>query len=81
MADLIKVRCGQGWLIVTETHIVVERLGRSWQTARATFTGLDMKWGLFGYTMIFHGAGGERLKASIVKAKDAKAIKALLTGH
>jgi hypothetical protein len=86
MTELIKARCGQGWLILTEESIIVQRPGISHSIARASFTGLDMKVTMWAgpwsaYTLIFHGAGVERLKASIVKAKDAKAIKALLTGR
>ena len=81
MAELIKTRCGQGHLIITDTHIIVERMGISHSQPRSASTTLDMKWKLMGYTLVFHGAGGERLKASLVKGKDARAIKALLTGR
>jgi hypothetical protein len=31
--------------------------------------------------LMFHGKGGERLKATMVKTKEAKAIRVLLTGR
>jgi len=82
MAELINVRCGQGKLIITDTHIIVERFGKSTTMARSAFTTLDMGLGFgFSQKLIFHGQGGEQLKATMVKSKDAKRIKELLTGR
>ena len=84
MPELIKTRCGQGHLIITDESIIVQRPGISHSIARASFTGMDMKTTLWAgpwswYTLIFHGAGVERLKASLVMQRDARAIRALLT--
>ena len=87
MPELIRTRCAQGKLIITDTHIIVE-LGsiKSSAMPRSSFTTIDMKMTMWAgpwssYRLVFHGAGAERLKASMVKAKDAKRIKALLTGR
>jgi hypothetical protein len=90
MSELIKTRCSQGKLIITETHIIVE-LGRlkSTMLVREAFTGMDMKLAMFpipfiydgASNLLFHGRGGERLKATMVKTKKAKEIRALLTGR
>jgi hypothetical protein len=90
MSELVKTRCQQGKLIITETHIIVE-LGhlKSTMLARSSFTTLEMGMAMFplpfiyegASNLIFHGAGGERLKATMVKTKEAKAIRMLLTGR
>ena len=85
MAELLNVRCSKGRLIITDELIIVERLGKSETMERAAFTGLDMKLSLWlvisAYTVVFHGKGSERLSAGMVYGKQAKAIKALLTGR
>ena len=81
MPALITARCGQGKLIITETHIIVERPGKSQTMARSAFTTLDVQGLLFSRKLTFHGQGGERLVASLVKSADANAIKAILTGR
>ena len=82
MPELITARCAQGKLTITDTHILIERIGKSQTMVRSSFTALDMKWGIaFSYTLVFHGAGAERLKASMVRGKDAKRIRAILTGR
>ena len=88
--ELIKTRCTQGKLIVTETHIIVELLNlRSQSLARESYTGLDvaMGWPSFfglggGKNLVFHGKGGERLHANLVQPKQVKRIQEILTsGH
>lgn len=82
MAELANVRCGQGHLIQTDTHIIIERLGKSQMMECASFTGLDAQWGFaFSYTLIFHGKGGERMKATLVKKLDMLLIREILTGR
>ena len=84
--ELLNTRCGQGKLIITETHIIIERLGKSQSMPRTAETTLDMRTTMWAgpwswYTLIFHGAGQERMKASLVMQGDARAIKELLTGR
>ncbi|HEX6557093.1 MAG TPA: hypothetical protein VF026_30300 [Ktedonobacteraceae bacterium] len=85
MPELITARCTQGKLTITDTHILIERIGKSQSMPRSSFTGVDMKLALWlimsSYTLTFHGAGGERLKASMVRGKDAKRIRNILTGR
>jgi hypothetical protein len=90
MSELVKTRCQQGKLIVNETHIIVELYNlKSTMLARESFTGMDMKLAMFpipfimdgASNLMFHGKGGERLKATMVKTKEAKAIRVLLTGR
>lgn len=81
MAELINVRCGQGKLILTETHIIIEGVGKSHMMERASFTGMDAQWGFaFSYTIIFHGKGGT-MKATLVKKPDMLRIREILTGR
>jgi len=87
MAELLRTRCSQGKVIITDTHIIVE-LGsiKSQTMARSSFTALDSKlamWlpGMSRHKLIIHGQGGERLNVGMVKAKDAKRIRAILTGR
>lgn len=88
MSELLNTRCTQGTLIITETHIVVRlRDFQSRIRERAAFTGIDCKrivpsiFGLGGgWNLIFHGKGGERLHANMVKPIMAKKAKMLLTG-
>ena len=89
MAELLKTRCKQGKLIITDTHIIIE-LGnlRSSTLARASFTSLDSKMGVpsvfglgGGTNLTFHGQGAEILHADLVPPKDAKQVAAILTGR
>ena len=90
MPELVNTRCQQGKLIVTDSHIIVELYNiKSTTLARANFTALDVKWSMFGIPFLvdsrsnltFHGAGGERVEATMVKTKDAKRIRSILTGR
>lgn len=82
MAELINIRCNQGHLIITEEFILTERFdGASQSMARASFTGLETKGALWNHKLIFHGLSGQRLKATGVSGRNAKAVKALLTGR
>ncbi len=86
MSELLNVRCKQGKLIITETHIIVE-LGnfRSETMLRTAFVGLDSKmavpsiFGLGGGTnLIFHGQGSQDIHADLIPPKEVKKIQALL---
>jgi hypothetical protein len=87
--ELINVRCSQGKLILTETHIIVELYNLKSSTLdRRSFTALDMKLAMFPILWIdglsnltFHGQGGERLVATNVKTREARKIRAILTGR
>ncbi len=82
MAELIRIRCSQGKLIITDTHILTERFdGKSQMMARASFTGLVTKGALWNHKLIFHGQSNQRLKATGVSGRDTKRVKALLTGQ
>jgi hypothetical protein len=84
---LLRARCAQGMLTITNTMIIVERGNlTSRSMPRAAFTGLDARmtlWfpGLTRYKLVIHGAGGEHIKVSSVSAKNAKKIKQLLRGY
>ena len=90
MAELINTRCTQGRLIITDTHIIVERrglMGQSKTMARTAFSSLEVKtisFSLFGKgggsNLVFHG-GGYALHAGAVRASDVKAIQSILTGR
>lgn len=86
MSELIKTRCKQGMLIITEQAIRIE-LGQFKQQslARSALTGIDVKMGApsilgmgGGTNLVFHGQGGERLQADLVKPNIAREIKSLL---
>ncbi len=82
MSELLNVRCNQGHLIITDTHILTERFDGKTQTmTRASFTGLVTKGALWRHKLIFHGQSGQRLRATGVSGRNAKAVKALLTGR
>lgn len=90
MAELIRTRCTQGTLIITEDYIRVELkvpiTGSKQQTIlRSALTGIDSKvavpsvLGMGGGTnLVFHGQGVERLHADLVKPKVAQEIIGLL---
>jgi len=88
MAELLKTRCKQGMLVITETAIIVELSGlgktlKSETLMRSAFTDIDVKKPLLLATanLTFHGQGGKVLHADLVKADDAKKAVALLTGR
>lgn len=84
MAEL-RTRCGQGKLIITDQAIRIE-LGQLKQQslARSSLTGIDSLmafpniFGLGRTTLVFHGQGGDRLRAEMVPTNMAKEIKSLL---
>jgi len=86
--QLIKTRCTQGWLIVTDEYIRVELggpLSRQQTLYRSSLTGVDSRiavpslFGLGGgVNLVFHGQGAERLEADLVKPKMAQEIIGML---
>lgn len=87
--ELINTRCTQGRLIITETHIIVE-LGQmqSETMARSSFVDLDSRqvvpaiFGLGGgVNLAFFGQGNKVIRANLVRPKDAKRVRAILTGR
>lgn len=88
MSELLKTRCTQGQLVITETHIIVRLLNlKSQIMSRESFTRLDCRrivpsfFGLGGgWNLVFHGKGGERLHANMVKPIFAKKARTLLMG-
>lgn len=89
MAELVNTRCTGGRLILTDTVISVELFNlRSETLAREAFSSLDYRlvspsfFGLGGgCNLVFHGKGGERLHANMVKPILAKKIRTILTGR
>jgi hypothetical protein len=86
MAELIRTRCKQGQLVITDDYIRVELkiplLGTNQQTIyRSALTGIDSNvavpsiFGMGGgVNLLFHGQGIERLHADLVKPKVAQEI-------
>jgi len=85
MAELLRTRCAQGTLIITDSAIRVE-LGtiKQQSLARSSLTGIDLLmaypniFGLGRTNMVFHGQGTERLQANLVPTNIAREIKSLL---
>ncbi len=88
MAELIRTRCTQGTLIITDEYIRVELGGpfaKQQTLYRSSLTGVDSQVGapsVFGLgggvNLTFHGTGVERLHANLVKPKVAQEIIGLL---
>lgn len=85
MAELLRTKCAQGKLIITDQAIRVELGQIKQQTlARSSLTGVDMImaypniFGLGRTNIVFHGQGAERLQASMVPTNMAREIKSLL---
>ncbi len=86
MQELIRTRCTQGHLIVTDEYIRVELGGLRQQTLyRSSLTGIDSRMGVpsvfglgGGTDLIFHGQGDERLHANLVNPKVAREIMGML---
>ena len=86
MQELIRVRCKQGHLIITDEFIRVELGSIKQQTLyRSSLTGVESKIAVFptfglggGINLIFHGKGGEVLHADLVKPKVAQEIVGML---
>lgn len=92
MSELIKTRCTQGHLVITETMIIVE-LGkegslRQHTLARAALTGIDSRQvvpAIFGkgggVNLVFRGQGMDRVHADLVNPGEAKKIVKELQGQ
>ena len=87
MQELIRTRCKQGWLVITDEFIRVELPGGIQQRTlyRSSLTGIDSKIAVFpifgfggGVNLVFHGQGAEWLEADLVKPKMAWEIVGLL---
>ncbi len=90
MTELIRARCKQGHLIITESHIIIQLNGlgttlREQRLSRSSLTSIDTKmavpsvFGLGGGTnLAFHGQGGEVLRAELVPPKKAQEIVRVL---
>ncbi len=87
MTELIRTRCKQGTLIITDEYIRTELPGGVQQHTlyRTALTGIDSQMGapsLFGLgggtNLVFHGQGGEELRADLVKPSVAKEIVGML---
>jgi hypothetical protein len=84
--ELIRTRCTQGKLVVTDHLVRIELFQLKQESmARASIVGVDYKLvvpSLFGLgggaDLVFHGQGGERLHANLVKPKIAKQIMRML---
>src|SRR6266705_54454 len=81
-SELVRTRCTQGKLVITDHLVRIELFQLQSQTmARTSIVGIDYKLAvpsLFGLgggaNLVFHGQGGERLHANLVKPKIAKQI-------
>ena len=87
MQELIRTRCKQGHLVITDEHIRTELPGGIRQAIlyRSSLTGVDSNVAVFpmfglggGTNLIFHGKGGEVLHADLVKPKVAQEIVGML---
>lgn len=88
MQELIRTRCTQGHLVITEDYIRVELGGpfpKQQTLYRSSLTGIDSNvavpsvFGLGGgVNLVFHGQGIERLHANLVKRKVAQEIVGML---
>ena len=87
MPELLNVPCAQGRLIVTDSHVIVERGNlRSATIPRSALSDVDVKMTLwfFGWTrynLVFRSMGAERVRATNLSRKNAQAAKRLLTGR
>ena len=91
MTELLRTRCKQGELIITDDQIIIELRAfgtelHSRSLLRSSFTSLDSKLAMIsimgmgsGVNLTFHGKGGEVLQADLFRPKDAKAVVSLLT--
>ena len=79
--ELINVRCSQGRLIITDTHILTERYGKTQMMERRSFTSLKTKGALWSHKVIFYGQGKGRLVASGMSGRNAKRVRDIMTGR
>ncbi len=82
--ELIRTRCAQGTLIITDTAIIIELsvLGTGHRDVlmRTALTGVDVKKVMFTAATITFQGQGKTMQATMVKAKEAERIQALLLG-
>ncbi len=82
--ELMRTRCAQGQLIITDTAIIIElaALGTGHRDIlmRSALTGVDVKKVMFTAATITFSGQGKTMQATMVKAKDAERIQALLLG-
>jgi hypothetical protein len=84
--ELIKTRCKQGSLVVTDQVVRVHLLGMESRTiVRSAIVAIDYELtipSVFGYgggaSLVFHAQSGDQLHADLVKPKIAKEIMQLL---
>ncbi len=89
MSEILRTRCKQGQLIITDTHIIVELGNLQSQTMlRSAFVGMDSKQivpSLFGMgggvDLAFRGQGVSTVYASFVPPRAARKVQALLTSR
>lgn len=89
MKIIVNTRCTGGRLLLTDDMISVELLKyRTHTMSREAFSSLDYKLivpSIFGFgggvNLTFHGKGGEKLHADMVKPIMANKIRMLLTGR
>ena len=85
MAELFSTRCAQGRLIITDTAIIIELkapgAGHTDTLLRTALTGVDVKRVFLTAAEITFSGQGKTMKATMVKAKDANTIQALLLGR
>ena len=94
MPELLKTRCTQGHLVITDTTIIIELTAfgktlKSETLLRSAFVDMDTK--IVGAQLFskkpattsftFHGQGGKILHANLVNGEDSKKVIALLTGR
>jgi len=83
--EIMRTRSAQGHLIITDTAIIIELAvpgaGHRDVLMRQFLTGVDVKTVFItAATITFYGQGQQKLVATMVKAKEAKRIQALLLG-
>ncbi len=88
MQEYFRVRCKQGWLVITDEYIRIYLgglLAKQQTLYRQVLTGIDSRvavpsiFGLGGgVNLVFHGQGVERLHADLVKPKVAQEIVGML---
>lgn len=86
MQELIRTRCTQGWLVITDDYIRIELGNLRQQTLyRSSLVGVDSQRGApsffgkgGGVNIIFRGQGLDVLKADLVKPSVAQEIVGML---
>ncbi len=88
MQEYFRVRCKQGWLVITDEYIRIYLgglLAKQQTLYRQVLTGIDSRVAvpsIFGFgggvNLVFHGQDVERLHASMVKPKVAQEIVGML---